>query len=121
MIAIFDRNSNLVGWFNNQDKNLYDQNMNWLGFANGGNIFNIGQRWLGGLRQGSIVDAEGRPVAWLDGNTPQGCAPLLAPIVPRKPLTPLRPLRPLTPLRPLIPFTPMGGWSKYSWYEYWHQ
>lgn len=119
MIAIYDKDSNLVGWFNNDDKNIYDRNMNWLGFVNRQNIFNFNQKWIGGLNHGSFVDNMGRPVAWLEGSTPQGREKLLAPIVPLKPLQPTRPLPPIPPLPPLRPFAPLGGWSQYTWGEYW--
>lgn len=118
MKALFDKNCNFVGWFCLEDGNLFDRNMNWIGFKNENNLFSNQAKWLGGFVQGSILDKMGRPVAWMSGSIPHGRLRLLQPLRPLQPLNPLRPLQPLNPLRPLRPLPPLGGWSNYTWHEF---
>lgn len=118
MKAIFDRDCKCVGWYNENDGMIYDTEMKWIGFISRNNFFSTNTIWLGGFFQGSMVDKQGRVVAWVEGNRPQGTLPLQCPLRPLKPLTPLRPLRPLRPLKPLMP---LGGWSRLNWREYINQ
>lgn len=118
MKAIFDKNCDLVGWYDNKNNMIFDTEMRWVGFVVSGYIFYRTSTWLGGYYEGSINDKQGKPVAWVDGNQPRGTLPLMRPLRPLRPLTPLRPLRPLRPLHPLRPLTPLGGWSRLSWKEF---
>ena len=118
MKAIFDRNCNCVGWYNESNEMVFDCETKWVGFVKQTYFFSNHSNWLGALINGSFVDKNGRPVAWVQGYSPRGSVRLARPLTPLCPLTPLRPLRPLTPLRPLRPLTPLGGWSSYSWNDY---
>ena len=118
MKAIFDRNCNCTGWYNEKDGMVYDAEIRWIGFIKQKYFFGKQMNWLGALINGTFVDRNGRPVAWIQGHNPRGCAPLQYPLTPVCPLHPLQPLRPLAPLRPLRPLTPVGGWSVCNWNEY---
>lgn len=118
MTPVFDRHCSLVAWFDGQ--HIFDLNLNWIAFANGGNLFAASNsNWLGLLKDGSLIDRRGRPVAWVRGSSPGGTLKPLKPMKPLKPPKPLRPLLPLKPLKPLKPLTPLGGWSNLTWDD-WH-
>lgn len=38
MISIFDRDANLIAWFNNNATRLFDTDMNWLAYVAGGHL-----------------------------------------------------------------------------------
>lgn len=117
MTPVFDRNTNLVGWFDGP--NVFDLNLNWVAFESSDHIFSsISLSWLGPLQNGSFQDQNGKTIAWLEGASPRGSLKPLVPLRPLKPLQPLRPLKPLNPLKPLTPLTPLGGWSHLSWKEW---
>ncbi len=117
MKAIFDKSSNLVGWI--EKEHVFDLNLNWIAFLSNGNIFSSNKvKWLGPFNQGSFLDRDGKPVAWIEGVKPSGTLKPLVPTTPFRPFTPLRPLNPLKPLKPLQPLVPLGGWSKISWEMY---
>jgi len=117
MIPIFDRNTNLVAWFDGE--NIFDLRLNWVAFHSGGHFFSpFSLHWLGPFHDGSLLDQNGKPVAWLEGSSPIGTLRPLSPLSPLRPLQPLRPLTPLQPLRPLMPLVPLGGWSQLSWGEW---
>lgn len=121
MKAIFNRNCILVGWYEQQNKNVFSREMMWIGFVNNNYFFARNGRWLGGLINNTYVDKMGKPVAWLEGYSPVGCNMLMQPMQPLLPIQPLTPLRPLTPLTPLHPLIPLGGWSVMEWSEYINQ
>ena len=121
MKAIFDKDCNCVGWYDEQNRMLYDIEIRWIGFVEQNSLFSNSTKWVGGMMRGTIVDKAGKPVAWIDGYKPQSTGALLQPLTPLHPLTPLRPLKPLSPLRPLRPLTPIGGWSNYSWIQFINQ
>ena len=77
MQAIYDKNSRLVGWADAQDHMLFDTNMNWIGFIDNAYVFSRYSNWLGAYYNGSFVDRNGRPVAWIAGNQAQGTGRLL--------------------------------------------
>jgi hypothetical protein len=111
MTPVFDPGGNLVAWFDGQ--HFFDLHQNWIAFAANGHIFSANSNaWLGPLQDGSLLDINGRPVAWLQGATPTGTLKPMKPLKPLKPFKPLRPLRPLNPLKPLHPLQPLGGWSQ---------
>lgn len=117
MTPIFNRGTDLVGWFDGQ--HVFDLNMRWIAFESGGHIFSsASSAWLGQLNNGSINDRSGKPVGWLGGSSPQGTLTPLTPLTPLKPLTPLTPLTPLAPLTPPTPLTPLGGWSQKNWQQW---
>jgi hypothetical protein len=117
MTPIFDRSTNLVGWFDG--KNLFDLNLNWVAFHSSGHLFSSSSlAWLGPLNEGSIQDQNGKAIAWLQGSSPRSALKPLTPLKPLNPLQPLKPLQPLNPLKPLNPLTPLGGWSPLSWQQW---
>lgn len=118
MIAIFDCNSKLVGWYDEKKSNVFGTDMTWIGFIENGNFFDSDTTWLGGFRKGTFVDRRGKPVAWIKDENPTGTLIMSVPLRPLKPMKPLTPMRPMTPLRPLKPLTPLGGWSDFTWSEY---
>ena len=118
MKAIYNKKSMLVGWYDQQNKNVFNKEMQWVGFVRDNGFFSVSARWIGGYFNGSFVDKKGKPVAWISGNVPVGTSVLLVPMTPLIPLRPLTPLRPLEPLHPLIPMTPLGGWSSLEWKDY---
>lgn len=118
MRAIYNKNCEIVGWYEPQRKNVFGREMQWIGFVKNGYFFSKNARWIGALVDGVYVDKQGRPVAWIAGNTPRRTNALRTPLAPLVPLQPLTPLRPLIPLRPLRPLTPLGGWSQLEWDEY---
>ena len=111
----------LVGWYDQQNKNIFSKELLWVGFVTDYYFFAMNAKWLGGFVKGTFVDKMGKPVAWIEGCTPEGCNMLLQPMQPLIPLKPLTPLRPLTPLAPLHPLVPLGGWSEIDWYKYINQ
>jgi len=118
MKAIFNKKCELVGWYNAVDGMVFDTNMSWIGFVKKDYFYSKKAKWLGGLFNNTIVDKNGKPVGWLEGNNPKGTIPLLEPLIPFVPIRPLTPMRPLMPLQPLRPLTPIGGWSDYDWTEF---
>lgn len=117
MTPIFDKHVQLSGWFDGE--NIFDLYLNWVAFLSGGNLFSsITLSWLGPMNEGSFLDINGKPVAWLYGTSPSGSLKPLQPLKPLKPLTPLKPLKPLNPLRPLKPLSPLGGWSTLEWSQW---
>jgi len=114
MTPIFDKNVQLAGWFDGE--NICDLGLNWVAFLSGDNFFSSKSLgWLGPMHEGSLLDRNGKPVAWLEGASPSGTLRPLTPLQPLRPLTPLQPLRPLNPLQPLRPLDPLGGWSHLEW------
>ena len=121
MKAIFNRNCVLVGWYEPQSKNVFSKEMVWIGFINDGYFFSETAQWLGGFINGTYVDKQGKPIAWIEGSIPMGVNALILPmrpIPPLRPLPPIPPLRPLPPIPPLRPLLPFGGWSSLDWNKY---
>ena len=118
MKAIFNKNCMLVGLYEPQNNNVFNKDMQWIGFVSNRNFFLKSTRWLGGFVNGTFVDKKGRPVAWIEGSVPIGVNILVPPMIPMPPLCPITPLRPLCPMPPLRPITPLGGWSVLDWNEY---
>ncbi|MCP1573603.1 hypothetical protein J2S30_001982 [Herbaspirillum rubrisubalbicans] len=117
MKAVFDKDANLVAWFD--DKNLFDINLSWVAFVVGGNVFSANRStWLGPYDKGSFQDRTGKPVAWVQGTNPHGGMRPMTPMHPMRPMTPMRPMRPMTPMRPMRPMVPLGGWSTLTFAEW---
>ena len=111
MTPIFDSEANLVAWFDGH--HFFDLNQEWIAFAANDHIYSASRNtWLGPFHNGSLLDTNGKPVAWLQNTAPSGSLKPMKPPNPLKPLRPLRPLRPLQPLKPLQPLQPLGGWSQ---------
>ncbi len=118
MTPIFDADCRHVGWFDGT--HVYDMNVDWIAFHSKGNVFTSrpSGEWLGPLHEGSFLDRQGRPVAWLQGTAPHGGLMPSAPQGAMRPLRPKKPLRPRTPLFPTKPLTPSTGWSPVTWLEW---
>jgi ribosomal protein S18 acetylase RimI-like enzyme len=116
MTPIFNGDNHLVAWFDGTY--VFDLNTDWVAFHSHGHVFASTGGWLGALHQGSFLDHEGRPVAWLTGGRPMGGMRPSAPMNAMRPMAPKRPLRPRTPLPPSRPLPPSGGWSELTWQEW---
>ncbi len=116
MTPIFDANHHLVAFFDGIY--LFDVANDWIAFHDRGNVFSASGTWLGPLVDGSFLDKDGRPVAWLADARPTGSRRPSAPMNARRPLPPKRPLRPRTPLPPPRPLPPAGGWSSLNWTQW---
>ena len=117
MKALFDKDTNLTGWVSKDRKNIFDLDLNWVGFvANGDSVWSVKSKtWLGNLYGYNIRDTNGKTIFWNPETPIENSLKPLTPLNPLTPLRPLRPLRPLSPLRPLRPLTPLGGWSNLNW------
>ena len=115
MTPIFDAKSKHLGWLDGG--NVFDPSWRWIAFVDTGNIFSATTlHWLGALKEGSVRDRSGKPVAWLEGASPtSGVATSVPGPTPPKPLTPFATQRPLAPRTPPTPVTPLGGWSHLNW------
>lgn len=71
MKAIYNKNSELVGWYEPQKKNVFGKEMQWIGFVKNDYFFSRNARWIGALVNGVYVDKQGRPVAWTAGSIPR--------------------------------------------------
>jgi ribosomal protein S18 acetylase RimI-like enzyme len=116
MTPLYDANVRLVGFFDGTY--LFDVDNEWVAFHDRGNVFALGGRWLGPLRDGTLQDQDGCAVAWLAGARPATGMKPPRPMNPKLPLHPKRPLRPRTPLPPPSPMQPGGGWSKLTWSQW---
>ena len=117
MKALFDKDTNLTGWISKDRKNIFDVDLNWVGFvANVDSVWSVKSKtWLGNLYGYNIRDTNGKTIFWNPETPIENSLKPLTPLNPLTPLRPLRPLRPLSPLRPLRPLTPLGGWSNLNW------
>ncbi len=105
MQAIIDKNCDLVGWLNGN--HLFNTNMDWIAFHTNNHFFSADNlNWLGAFNSGTLLDTNGKVVAWIMGTSPQGT------------MRPMRPMRPMTPMRPMRPMTPMGGWSNLNFNQW---
>ncbi len=116
MTPIFDANVRLVGFFDGTY--LFDLANEWMAFHDRENVFAPSGRWLGALKAGTFLDADGKAVAWLSGERPTTGMKPKPPMNPKRPLSPKRPLRPRTPLPPPVPMLPGGGWSPLTWAQW---
>ena len=116
MTPIYDANVRLVAFFDGTC--LFDVGNEWIAFHDRGNLFACSGRWLGPLKEGTVLDHDGMAVAWLAGWRPTTGMKPSPPMNPKRPLSPKRPLRPRTPLPPPVPMLPGGGWSKRTWAQW---
>lgn len=116
MTPIFDANVRLVGFFDGTY--LFDPANEWMAFHDRENVFAPSGRWLGPLKAGTFLDADGKAVAWLSGARPSTGMKPQPPMNPKRPLSPKRPLRPRMPLPPQAPMMPGGGWSSLTWAQW---
>lgn len=122
MTPLFDKNCYLVGWMSDDRDNIFDCDMNWVAYINGGNIWSAStDNWLGVAYGLNARDTQGKTVFWNPDQPIENTLVPLRPLKPIKPIQPLRPLSPLIPLRPLRPLTPLGGWSNLGWNSFLNQ
>ena|SRR5712691_8292915 len=112
MKPLFSPSTELVAWIE-PAAFVYDLAMRPVAFISNGHAFSYpdNNAWLGPVDVFTLLDRNGKPVAFNPDHSPRGSLPPLTPLTPLVPLRPLTPLTPLTPLRPLQPLTPLGGWS----------
>jgi hypothetical protein len=117
MKALFDSSSNLVGWISDDQKHIWNTNMQWVGFVAGQNAWSArGAEWIGPVINGNIHDRQGHTIAWSNSNVGTVMPPI-RPMTPMMPMTPMSPMRPMSPMKPMTPMAPMGGWSRASFDE----
>lgn len=122
MTPIFDKNSDLVAWVSNNNKHIFDTSMNWIAFISSNNVFSEDSKiWLGPIIDGSILDRNGKVVAWIKDTNPKGTMRPMTPMQPMTPMRPMRPMHPMTPMRPMRKMTPIGGWSEYNFKQWLYQ
>ena len=69
MISIFDRDTDLIAWLNNDARHLFGTDMNWVAYISGGHLWSADTgNWLGPLRGTTLLDQAGRPVGWHPGD-----------------------------------------------------
>ena len=114
MKALFDSQSDFVGWISDDQKHIFDINLRWVGYVVKKNAWNSRNgRWVGPVVNGNIHDCRGRPIAWSNRKITSVTAPIEPP-APIKPKTPIAPEQSITPMRPMFLTAPPGGWSKAS-------
>ena len=119
MLPLFDQETELVGWLNANDGNVFDTEVQWVAFVQNGHAWSAETgNWLGAVNGITMLDQDGRPVAWSTEQAPKGTMKPPTPPPPMMPLKPLTPLNPFNPLQPMHPLIPIGGWSDMSWEEW---
>jgi hypothetical protein len=120
MTALFDKDTNLVGWLSDDKTNVFDTDMNWVAFiASDLSVWNVSRKnWLGHLYGNNIRDFNGKTLFWNPETQIENTSVPYRPYTPYTPYTPYRPYTPYTPYRPYTPYTPTGGWSHLSWNEF---
>ena len=80
MIPQFDRDANLVGWYDGEE-HVFDTNMDWVAFVASDNTWSAStENWLGPLNGSTFLDTDGKPVAWTEGHEPEGDAQAADPV-----------------------------------------
>ncbi len=120
MKPLYNKYANLVGWLSDDQKSIFDLNLDWVGFVElNKSIWSVSNRsWLGHLRGNNILDTEGLTVFW----NPE--TPIINTIIPPIPNEPLEPIKPEQPLKPMkrskIFYRPelLVEWSHHTWESY---
>ncbi len=111
MLAMFDRNSDLVGWMD-PGRHIWDTDVNWIAYIAGGHAWSAATgNWLGPINGVNCLDHSGRVVAWNPAGTVAGTARPARPARAARAARPARPARPARLARPARPAVPAGGWS----------
>jgi hypothetical protein len=113
MIALFNKNSDLVAWLSEDRLHIFDTNMNWIAFvADNSTVWNVENlRWIGHLYGYNIRDFNGLTLFWNPETPIENTSKPITPFKPFKPFQPFKPIKPFNPFRPFKPFEPIGGWS----------
>ncbi|WP_425116822.1 4-fold beta flower protein [Burkholderia ambifaria] len=114
MEPIFDRNCDLVAWFNAERGYIFSARMEFVAFTRGSGLFSAAKsRHLGFFINGIFRDRQAGAVAFLRGSSP-GATPATqaTPAIPATPATPASPATPATPARPA---KPAGTFSVTTW------
>ena len=115
MVALFDKNSELVGWVSDNHDHIFDTNMNWAAYIRNGHAWSAHTgNWCGPINGFNCLDQSGKVVAWNPGQAVQGSISPIQPVRAVRAVQPVKPVRPVSPVRPIRPITPIGGWSTVS-------
>lgn len=108
-----------VGWIS-PGRFIFDTEMSYLAFVAGHNAWSgRSGAWLGPIVDAvTILDVDGRPVAWNPDAAPRCIGQPMRPVGAVRAITPPRPVRPVYPRRPLAAPYCAGGWSSHSFVEW---
>jgi hypothetical protein len=112
MKPLFNKDSELVGWMNDNHEHIFDTNMNWVAYISNGHAWSAKTgNWCGPVNGYNCLDRNGKVVAWSIGQIVQGSVTPVTPVRAVKAVTPIKPVKPVNPVKPVKPLTPVGGWS----------
>jgi len=116
---LFSPNRDHVGWIE-PGRFVFDTDMAYVAFIAAGSAWSGGSgSWLGPVVDAvTIIDTEGRPVAWNPDAVPRGMGQPMRPVATVRTVTPPRPVRPVYPKRPPAAPYRAGGWSEYAFLEW---
>ena len=116
---LFSPNRDHVGWIE-PGRFVFDTDMAYVAFIAAGSAWSgRSGSWLGPVVDAvTIIDIEGRPVAWNPDAAPRGMGQPMRPVATVRTVTPPRPVRPVYPKRPLAAPYCAGGWSAYGFLEW---
>ncbi len=119
MIALFDKDCDLVGWMKDSHDHIFDTEMNWVAYIRNGHAWSAETgNWYGPVNGYNCLDQNGKVVAWSPNQTVQGSVRPVKPVRAVRAVRPVRPVRPVKPVRPVRPVTPIGGWSDLSFMDW---
>lgn len=118
LAALFDKDSDLVGWIE-PNAHIFSTDMEWVAFVSNGHAWSAKSGdWLGPVKGLLCLDHSGRPVAWNPKEAVVGTSSPARPARAAKAAKPARPARPAKPARPARPATPSGGWAPASFFAW---
>ncbi|KRT17888.1 hypothetical protein ASU31_00920 [Pedobacter ginsenosidimutans] len=120
MTALFNKDTDLVGWLSDDKKNIFNTKMEWVAFVSSdSSVWNVSKKnWRGHLYGNNIRDFNGKTLFWNPDTPIENTYAPYRPYTPYTPYRPYTPYTPYTPYRPYRPYTPTGGWSHLSWDEF---
>lgn len=119
MIALFDKNSHLRAWLNDDADCLFDTGMKYIAYIRDGHAWRpTNSHWLGPVLGATVLDRSGRPVLWNPETPIQSTGLPTIPAMPPMPAMPTTPPTPAMPPVPAMPTSPTGGWSSLSFLEW---
>lgn len=119
MIALFNKNSELVGWMKDTHDHIFDTDMNWIAYIRNGHAWSANSgNWIGPINGTNCLDKNGKVVAWNPSQTVKGSVRSVRPVRAVRSIRPIRPVRPVRPIRPIRPVTPVGGWSNQTFIQW---
>jgi hypothetical protein len=112
MIPLFDKDAVQVGWASDDFGDIFNFEMDWVGFTFGGDAWRVSDvAWVGPIIERNIYDRSGAPIVWSNDNV----ASQLPVTTPDKPFKPTEPVKHMKLLRQefvrVLP-APDRGWSE---------